>query len=155
MTGPKNVMSIETLHEMKKNKSHATAARTPVALANLKASDLAEWPTFIDVESQGMVFRIGYKPRAREYVAKAKDGQYFDSKSLSSIKADLKAYAKPIEVEVVTADGKKTGSIMNQDNLFFYRPAGTKGSQDGERYGTFQEARESQKKQGDNLDNNR
>jgi hypothetical protein len=113
-----------------------------VALADLKKQHMAEWPTLIDVETQGMVFRIGYKPRAREYEAKAKDGQYFSSTSLSSIKAELKAYADPEEIEVIIEDGKKTGSIMNQSNEFFYRPAGTKGTEDSERFHSPQDVRD-------------
>lgn len=116
-------------------------------LAILKVRDFPEWPATIAVESEGMVFQVGYKPIPREYVGRSKNGDHFATSSLSVIKAEIKSFAAPFAVHTVTVDGVTTGFIMNQDDLFFYRPVLLKGFKASEKFYSKEEALESLKNQ--------
>lgn len=122
----------------------------PIQLAKLKASDMAEWPSFIDVDCEGLVYRVGYKRTDRVYVAKNKLGDRYESSRLASLKEEIKGDATPMEVKPVLVGGKTVGHIMNQQNEFFYRPVGTKVI--GEKLYSPQDVRESLIKQGMKLD---
>lgn len=121
-----------------------------LSLAKLKASDMCEWPGFIDVECDSVIYRVGYKPKAREYIAKAPTGDIFEASSLPSLKDQLKSDAAPTVYEPVTVGGETVGHIMNQINEFFYRPIGTKVI--GEKFDDSEPLRESLRAQGMKLD---
>lgn len=121
-----------------------------LALAKLKAGDMAEWPRFIDVESDGIVYQFGYKPSSREYVAKNKLGDRYEASSLSEIKAQVKSDSAPARHKPVTVDGKTVGHVMNQLNEFFFRPVGTKDI--GEKFWDSEPVLQSLRDQGMKLD---
>lgn len=124
--------------------------RKTLEVSKLKAGDVPEWDNMIEVESEGIVFVVGYKPVARLYVAKAPSGDRFEESSLASLKTALKSFAAPAEHSAVTVEGKTVGHIMNQDNEFFYRPVGTKVI--GEKLYRPQDVRKSLINQGMKLD---
>lgn len=96
------------------------------SLAELRAGHMPEWPSFIDVECEGLVYQVGYRAHDREYVAKIKHGDRYESPKLADIKDWIKSDAAPVQHKPVTVDGKTVGHVMNQHNEFFYRPVGTK-----------------------------
>jgi hypothetical protein len=85
---------------------------------------------YLMVETQGLVYRVRFKPASKIYTASAEDGEYFECSTLDGLKKELKADAKPFVSCSVSVNGKVVGHIMNQHNWFFYRPVDSTGDLD-------------------------
>lgn len=110
-----------------------TSHNKPLPLAELAANDLKRNHGYLKVETQGLTYDIKFKPSDRVYSARGEDGEYFENVNFAELKKELKRDATPFISCAVAFDGQVVGHIMNQNNLFFFRPANSKGELDTEK----------------------
>lgn len=108
---------------------------TPLELSELTVGIISTGLNVVEVVYGGVVFKVQYLRARREYQAVAFNGDRKKAPTMGKLKADIKAYAKLVVVEPITLDGKTIGHVLKQiDNQFFYRPKGTKGKFDGDKF---------------------
>lgn len=108
---------------------------TPLELSELTVGIISTGLNVVEVVCGGVVFKVQYLRARREYQAVAFNGDRKKAPTMGKLKADIKAYAKLVVVEPITLDGKTIGHVLKQiDNQFFYRPKGTKGKFDGDKF---------------------
>ncbi|MNC14195.1 hypothetical protein D3C76_165560 [compost metagenome] len=111
------------------------AQENPLELSELAAGDINTGLNVVEVVYGGVVFKVQYLRPRRLFEAVAFNGDRKTAPTMGKLKAEIKAYAKLETVEAVTLQGKTIGHVMRQvDDKFFYRPKGTKGKFDGDKF---------------------
>lgn len=110
----------------------------PLELADLTVGVIDTGLNVVQVVYNGVVFKVQYLRQRKLYQAVAPSGDYKTARTMGKLKAEIKNYAKLETVETITLQGKIIGHVMRQvDNQFFYRPKGTKGKFDGDRFNSL------------------
>lgn len=111
------------------------AQEKPLELSELAVSIINTGLNVVQVVCNGVVFKVQYLRQKKLYQAVAFDGASRTAPTLGKLKTAIKDYAKLEQVQTITLQGKVIGHVMRQaDNQFFYRPKGTKGKFDGDKF---------------------